>query len=92
MITREIPKDPQKEHKYNTMRKLFISVALSSESMRTYFDYVREKEFGRLVDMVLPATEDEQLVKKVTREYVMGVIKKIVKYKQNKVIHFEDFI
>lgn len=42
--------------------------------------------------MVLPATEDEQLVKKVTREYVMGVIKKIVKYKQNKVIHFEDFI
>lgn len=41
MITREIPKDAEKEIRYNKQRRLFLSLALASDSIRTYYEYIR---------------------------------------------------
>ena len=56
--------------------------------MRTYYEYIREKEFSRIVSLIVPEAESEQQAERVTKDYLMGLIRKLIKYKQLKVIHF----
>jgi len=49
------------------MRRLFLHVAFASDSLRTYYDYVREKDFYRLVQLLLPASETERINKKISK-------------------------
>lgn len=67
MITREIPKDAEKEIRYNKQRRLFLSLALASDSIRTYYEYIRQKQFHKIVDLIVPESEIEQQNTKITK-------------------------
>lgn len=41
---------------------------------------------------MVPESATERESTKITADYVNSIIKKIIKYKQNKVLHFEDFL
>lgn len=34
--------------------KLFVNLAIASDTLRAYYDYIREKQFPKLIELVLP--------------------------------------
>lgn len=39
---------------YNLTRRLFLSIAIASEALRTYYQHIIEADFNKIVDLLHP--------------------------------------
>jgi hypothetical protein len=55
MNSLEIVRDLSKEREFNLKMRLFLSMAAASDTLGTYYDYIYEKDFPKIVDLISPS-------------------------------------
>ena len=71
---------------HNILRKIYLNFAECSESNMIFYDFIVSASFDRLVELLENAANNPKL----TKQTLLSMIDKVIRYKYKKVLHFQD--